>query len=283
MPVLYHIVFDNVFRLEQDEYLFEYNGVPFKLIQNDPRRASDVLLTIVSHENGQETEAAYAAAGEFLSAVSWENRSPVLLRPGGGIGMVQPGGLQDAQCRYFGVPEIAVAGNCIGNSISRLPKISTAEQRTALALVRDGRSSNVASLAFLYFWQALEVKGERAKDVVNRQFAAEPKRYFLPDYNAKALGLNNRSLGDCLLEDYRHAVAHIRRDPGRRPLILDNLKEIERFNIARRLAEDMSEVYIRTHLNIQEPVWLTRVRGHQFPVYVDEAFMRANFREIVHD
>ncbi|MCP4574399.1 MAG: hypothetical protein GY838_18765 [bacterium] len=283
MPLLLHIAFDNLCRLEHDEYLFEYNGVPFKLIQNDPRRWSDVLLTIVPHENADEADSAYAAAGEFLSAVSWVNRSPILLRYSGGIGQAHFGDLREALCHCFDTPEFHVGGNVVGFTIDRLPKIETSPQRIALALMRDARGANVASLAFLYFWQILEVAGEPARAIADRLFDADPARYDLLPIHAEALGMNGRSIGECLLEDYRHAVAHIRRDHDRRSFVLDNLREVQRFSIARRLAENLAQAYIESDLNLGGPVWLTPVRGHEFPVYVDEDFMRAGMGDIVRD
>lgn len=58
----------------------KYLGSRFKLIQNNPRKWSDVLLTIVPHPNSVEAQKAYSAAGEFLSALSWEITSSVALR-----------------------------------------------------------------------------------------------------------------------------------------------------------------------------------------------------------
>ena len=73
MRMLMHIAFDNSLRLKNKIYYFEYKSVRFKLIQNNPRKWSDVLLTIVSIDDKKEKQKAYSTAGEFLSALSWKN------------------------------------------------------------------------------------------------------------------------------------------------------------------------------------------------------------------
>jgi len=69
MPILMNIGFDNPSRLRRNVYYFSYNGVRFKLIQGHPH-LRDVLLTIVPVGDDKVAQSAYAAAGDFLSALS---------------------------------------------------------------------------------------------------------------------------------------------------------------------------------------------------------------------
>ncbi|MDP2652216.1 MAG: hypothetical protein Q8O94_03700 [bacterium] len=77
MNYLLQIGFDNSHRLSRKEYFFEYRGVRFKLVQRNPRKWSDALLTIVPEMNGAANELAFARAAEFLSALGWQNHSMV--------------------------------------------------------------------------------------------------------------------------------------------------------------------------------------------------------------
>ena len=142
MPLLLHIAFGNSHRLRRRSYLFEYAGVRFKLIQNDPRRWADVLLTIVPTHDAAAEQTAYSAAAEFLSALSWQNGSLTALQVAGGAGIGADQQLRDARCRVFAFPRVPFIGRIGGCSISPLPEVETEEQRTGLALFREARSSN---------------------------------------------------------------------------------------------------------------------------------------------
>ena len=88
MPYLMHIGFDNDYRLSRRIYYFTYKGIIYKLIQNNPRRWQDVLLTIIDdikNENAQDL--AFETAGEFISALSWQNGGRMKLSDIGGRGI----------------------------------------------------------------------------------------------------------------------------------------------------------------------------------------------------
>jgi len=48
-------------------------------------------------------------------------------------------------------------GHSVGYDINRIPEIETEEQRDALVLFREASSSNNDYLAFLFFWQVIEI------------------------------------------------------------------------------------------------------------------------------
>ena len=81
-------------------------------------------------------------------------------------------------------------------------------------------------------------------------------------------------LGDYLQEDCRHAIAHVRRKPGRTPLKFDDDEESARLTISSRVTEGLAEHYIRTELGVTESMYLVRRRGRGFPEYLDEAALR---------
>jgi hypothetical protein len=65
MAFLMNIAFDNTVRLQRRTYLFEYKGFRFKLVQDDPRRYHDHMLTILPRWDSPERNSSFAAAGRI--------------------------------------------------------------------------------------------------------------------------------------------------------------------------------------------------------------------------
>ncbi len=269
-----HVGFDNTARLRRRIYYFEYRGVRFKLIQSNPRQWSDVLLTILPSSEDVGADNAYATAGEFLSALSWQNHSNVTLQEGGGINLPSPVSLKAAKCRSFGLPEVFHKGNVRGYEISVLPHVENEEQRLALALFREARSSNKALLAFLLHWQVMEVAGGDPVKWVNAARYQRPRPIRVDAEELKELSLGGRRLGDYFQEDCRNATAHIRRWTGRRVLAFDQRSEDRRMRVSAKVVERFAEDYIRNALKLTKTVTLVRVDGRGFPRYMDQASRR---------
>ena len=104
MALLMHLGFDNARRLKRTTYYLQYRDIRFKLIQNNPRKWSDVLLTLVPQNDKVLQEQAFVAAGEFLSALSWQNSSPIFVRNLGGFGVRDSSLLRESRCRIFSPP-----------------------------------------------------------------------------------------------------------------------------------------------------------------------------------
>ena len=95
----------------------------------------------------------------------------------------------------------------------------------------------------------------------------------------RELPLQGRSLGQYLLDDCRHAIAHIRRKPGRRALKFDDEEENGRLWRSARVTEVLARHYIASALGVTERLHLVRPRRGGFPVYLDEGpFSRAGTR-----
>lgn len=160
MPYLMELAFDNDRRLLRKNYLFEYKGVQFKLIQNNPKKWSDHLLTILPHDNEEEQQRVFSIASEYISALAWQNRARMTLRPSGGCGWSSDKRLSRARPRVRIFPNIPIGGQVNGYGISEIPKIETEQQRIALTHYREARASNNEFLSFLFYWQVLEVEGK---------------------------------------------------------------------------------------------------------------------------
>jgi len=265
-----HICFDNSARLTRDVYYFEYRGTRFKLIQNNPRKWSDVLLTIVPADDRKAQQRAYAIAGEFLSALAWENGSRVALANCGGPGVPDRYTLRKARCRVFTFPQVPFGGHMVGYGLSVIPDIETDVQRIALTLFREARSSNKVWLAFLFYWQVMEVGGDNAVGWVNSVYYKQRKVH-LGSEELQGLPLKGRRIGEYLEDDCRHAIAHIRRRPGKTALRLDVGDENRRIAASTGVVKRFAEHYIRERLGLKKKVYLVRRRGRGFPTYVDQA------------
>jgi hypothetical protein len=156
MAYLMHIGFSNDKRLKREIYYFEYKGVYFKLIQNNPRRWADVLLSILLSHDPDVEQKVFKLGAEFLSALCWENNSYIALENLGGNGWSDKASLRKAKCLSFSYPLIPYFGQVMGYGINQIPDIETENQRVALALFREAKSSNKDWLTILIFWNILE-------------------------------------------------------------------------------------------------------------------------------
>jgi hypothetical protein len=266
MAFLMHICFANSRRLDARIYYFEYGGVRFKLIQNNPKKAADVLLTIVPSRDDAALQSAYGRAGEFLSALSWENGARIAVEDCGGFGVRDGFPLRRAQCRVFTFPQITYGGSVTGYHLSPIPNIETEEQRKALALMREARSANKVWLRFLFFWQILDIGGN-PKGWVNRTYRHRTV-HISPD-EFKYLGTGGGRIGEFFEDVCRHAIAHIRRHPGKTTLRFDDRRENVRMVVSARIAERFAEHYVRTELRLTKNLHLMRLGRRGFPTYVD--------------
>lgn len=274
MPYLMHITFDNSRRLPGHIYYFEYAGVRFKLIQNEARKWSDVLLTIIPENDSSAEQRAYSAAGEFLSALSWENSARIALRHEGGMGVGACFRLRRAKCRVFRFPEVPFSGHATGYTISTIPATETDDQRIALTLFREGHSSNKLLLSFLFYWQIMEIRTNDPVGWINKTYYRRVAGFYFNTDDVQQLPLRGRKLGEYLQEDCRHAIAHIRRKPGKRPLKFDVGEEDRRLAISTRIIQELAKHYITNVLGLRNKLYLVRKGGLGFPVYVTKAFLQ---------
>jgi len=277
-----HFAFDNTRRLMRKVYYFRYTGIVFKLIQSDPRRFSDVLLTNVSAVGATDEQLAYAAASQFLSALSWENGSQIAMRHGGGYGASDNLCLRSAQCGIKDLPEVPGGFSRMkGYGIGRIPKIVTPEQSTALTLFRDGNSSNHMYLRFLLFSQVLETAGASPWDVATELY----KKYYKELHTKSAfdqLSLGSRKIGDYLREDCRNAIAHFIRPSKRTTVRLDVVSDYRRIQIGAAVIRELAIYHIRFNLALQDHLFLMKCHGIPYPQYVDEDYIKAHRCEIAY-
>lgn len=279
MAGLMFIGFDNSWRLRRKIYYFEYCGVRFKLIQNNWRKEQDVLATILPdfHDANIQNKI-YAIASEFLCALSWENNSRTTIGNGWIRSCPNNQNLRKVKCQFFDFPRIAFSGKHIGRGydISSLPHIETDEQRTALHLFRDARSSNNNYLSFLFYWQILEVGGTNAIGWTDKIIRKRPPGLKLFRDDIQNLPNGATSVGNYLYGDCRCAIAHIRRKPGERKLLLDSASDTARIAVSTRIVKDLAEFYIENHLGLRKRLWLVRKTRRAFPIYAEEKEMNTH-------
>jgi hypothetical protein len=168
-------------------------------------------------------------------------------------------------------PKIPFGGSTTGYDLPRtIPHIRTSEQRIALSLFREARASNNDYLSFLFLWQVLEVKGAQAVGFIDKIFRKHRHKLHLDPSYISRLPLAGRTLGSYLQENFRHAIAHIKRKPGKRPLEIDVLSERRNLAISTLVVEAFAEYFIREELSLGE-LSLARRRNGGIPVYADSS------------
>lgn len=125
----------------------------------------------------------------------------------------------------------------------------------------------------------LEVGGGDPISFINGALRRDRARLHLLASELDALSLGARPLGNYLLDDCRHAIAHIKRRPGRKRLDLDVQGERMRLSMSTRVVAAFAEHYIRERLRLTETLHLVRPTRGGFPVYAnDETLARGGFR-----
>ena len=271
VPFLMNLAFDSSIILPCRTYLFEYKSVRFKLVQTHYREYHDHLLTVVRDINDTAAmNRAFAVGAEFVSALAWEQDAAMTVWNSGGAGW-RGGSLRFAKPTIFGFRRLPFRGYHIGGNLISIPHVQTNEQRIALALFREARASNSPYLSFLFYWQAMEVLATDPQAFIENVMRNHRRQVPIEDSWLSELPLAGRSIGDYLEDDCRHAVAHIKRRPGRRTLDLDSSDEHRRFTISVRVVEALAEAYITHHLRMSEKLSLVRPRSGGFPRFADKA------------
>jgi len=271
MSLLMHIGFDNSSRLSRRIYYFKYKDVKFKLIQTE-RKWQDVLIT-VAHDSKTKIseEKAYDAAAEFLTALSWENNSLVKFGHSGGVGVPNGYSLRKARCRCFTFPEAPFIGYTLGYNLTILPKIETEEQRIALTLFREAKSSNNVYLSFLFYWQVMEVEGGDPIGWINKVYVKERHKIYIEAHGLKILNLGEKKIGNYFYDDRRNAIAHIYRKPGKTALHLDTIEETQKAHVSKSIISEFARIFIRDRLKLNKRLTLVRTKlENGFPVYLDD-------------
>ncbi len=115
----------------------------------------------------------------------------------------------------------------------------------------------------------MEVSGGDSVNWINHQYS-KARKVSLPA-GLHPLPLGGRRIGAYLEDDCRHAIAHIRRRPGKTPLRFDVGDENKRMGISTAIVERFAAYYIRHDLGLSKKLYLVRRKGKGFPTYVDTA------------
>ena len=285
MPYLMHIPFDNSNRLDRNIYYFEYKRIEFKLIQNS-QKYQDTLLTILPESNDQVGKV-YKVACEYLSALSWQNSAKIMITQEGGAERKEIT-LRKAKCSMFAfrkVPWGYYSGR--GYSILIIPKIGNDRQRKALALFREAFSNLNPYFSFLFYWHVLGV-GKRklppedpsVSEWIDASF--NKGKVHVAKEDLTRLHLGKQTLGKCLYEDYRNAIAHVDR-PGRKELEIDDLDDLERTYISTRVVEGFAKYYVKSELGLTEKLYLVKRTRRGFPIYLAENELREGGYKIAYE
>jgi methylamine utilization protein MauJ len=278
MAYLMDIALDNSRRLNRKSYLFEYKGIRFKLVQDNPRKWSDHLLTIVSHDDQALQSAVFETAAEFASCLNWGNGPCVGIHAAGLRSWPSGASLAIAKPSDRTFPRIANKGLVYGYNLVQIPLVRTQAQRLALALFREANSSNNDYLSFLFYWQILEVDGGDPVGFVNKTIVRHSSRLGFSRDELARLPLAGRKLGNYLLDDCRHAIAHIRRWLGKKTIDVDQWEDRVRIELSTRVLREFARFYISDVLDLSEKLYLVRKTPRSFSVFADPHAENVGFK-----
>lgn len=274
MAWLLNIAINNTVRFPRRIYYFEYKGIRFKLVQNDPKEHHDHLLTIIPFNDVAERDKAFSVAAEFVSAMAWSRNARMTVADSGGSGYPTSRRLRQAFPTVYGWPQFPSQEGHLGGELIAMARVRTSEERIALSLFREARASNNRYLAFMFFWQVLEVMGKKPARIANRLFRDHEGEVRVRAGQIQLLPLNGRSLGKYLEDDCRHAIAHVRRYKGRKPLNLDDWNDLQRFAISVRVVEALATLYIQDDIGLGDELVLVRPPSGGFPRFVERGVGR---------
>lgn len=285
MAYLMHIGFDNSAKLWKNVFYFEYKGIRYKLIQNNNRMYCDVLLTIIPDENNIKLiNNAYSIASEFISALSWELKSFAKVKYLGGWGRSKNFVLRRAKCSSFSSHEIAFCGGPINNDISSIPEIENNEQRDALVLFREAKSTNNDYLSFFFFWQILEINRNDPIGWINKVYRKNRNKLRISRDDIKELPLNGRKLGNYFKNDCRDAISHLfSRCKGKKRIKIDTPNDNNLISRGRWIIEEFARFYIENELKLQKKLYLVRKGGKGFPIYLDKEYIGSHYCKIAYE
>lgn len=272
MPELLQIGIDKPFVMPRGTWYFRYGGLKFKFVQT-AARWSDLLLTIVADRDSKARAHAYATGAEWASALSWELRLPIAVRPAGisGLGLGIP--LRRLRGNTFIFPSLPFKGDMRGWDFNRVGYITDEHQRTALALLREGSAANSDLLSILLYWQVLEIRATDPVGWVNKAIRKYPSKLHQVARYLRYLNLGPRQLGNYLLDDCRHAIAHIKRRAGSIPLRLDSIDDVHRLKLAAVVLGELARFYTENNLGMTERLYLVR-GSRDVAEYVDRRAAR---------
>lgn len=284
MAYLMHIGFDISAKFWKNIFYFEYKGIRYKLIQINNKKYCDVLLTVTPDINDQKTiDNAYKVASEYVSALSWELNTFAKVQYLGGWGCNSPFNLKSAKCSTFGFHEIPFRGYIGKCDITRLPEVENEQQRNALILFREAKSANNDYLAFMFYWQILEIKCKDPIGWIDKVHRKYKNKRYIYNENIQRLPLKGKTLG-YYLKDSRDAIAHLfSRYKGKRIIEVDTPDDNTIISNSRIVIENFTMFYIENELNLKKRVYLVRKNGKGFPVYVNEDYIKDHYCKLAYE
>lgn len=268
MTTLVQIGLDDPFRLASDVHYFEYKGFEFKLVQTEAPERSDVILTLAPGHDDDYVAEAYQTAGEFVTGLSWQLDVGMAVRPLGTVTVGAQFGLKQAKPNISAFTRLPPLGKHGGYDIGRIARIENEEQKTALTLYREAGGSNKVTLSILFSWQVLETRGETAVQWVNEVVSGDlPNDLVYTSDLISKVDTRGMKIGKYLLEDCRHAIAHVNRQPGRRQLLFDDYDEDRRLGASKEILARLARYYIKQELGVQNHLYL-KGREDRIPIYV---------------
>ncbi|MBC8472205.1 MAG: hypothetical protein H8D56_22315 [Planctomycetes bacterium] len=279
---LFYICFDTPLIFRKNLY-FNYEGIDFKLIKGITKY-QDILCCIIDIETGSgpsksEARMVQEIALRFLSCLSWELNVGITTGSSyGGVGWSKNRGGLTSVKQPTRITRTLIR-NCRVRDIVKLPKIDDKYKANALSLFREAKASNSLYYKFLCYWKILEIE-QRRKGKTRRQNEAidwinntiKENMWILQRSHLNAQILENKTVGEYLCKECRHAVAHVMADYELRPDSGESLFKIYTANI---IVEYLVDIFMKKELGLKftkdekdNYLYLRKRKGKVIPVFI---------------
>lgn len=260
MAFLLQIGVSKQFRFARNCFLFEHAGHSFKYVQSSANRWADVVLCLVSNHGAEDEKAAYRAAASFLASVAWASGCRIAVHPIGGSSYPDGWSLQRAKPNIRAFAVIPAAGIGPRFDVVRLAQVTEDIQERALSMYREVGVSSSQLLSFLLMWQIIELR-YKPEGWTTKQYNKVLKPSL--EEHVGRLPLKGRQLGEYLLNDCRHAIAHLKRKPGEVTLGLDDLADRARLSASLYVLDAIVRHFIRNDLGVNKTGFARLISGNQ--------------------
>ena len=184
----------------------------------------------------------------------------------------------------FDFHKIAFCGGSKNNEISVIPEIENNEQRGALILFGEAKSTNNNYLYFLFFWQILEIDFGKPIDWIDKVYHKNRNKLNIWEDYINNLPLKGRNLGYYFHDDFKNAISHIfKREKGKKRIKIDTPNDNILISAGRIIIKEFARFFIENELKLKKELYLARKGGKGFPIYVNKEFTCKHYCKEVYE
>lgn len=253
MPTLWTFSFNSPCNFVDAEYIFEFEGVKYRLIRGTEDE-SDKLLTISDDSSQKGTDECFERTMRLLDYLSWDLPSGIQFLGGTGYGMKENIKLENAYAVGFRRRNLRYI---LTPGFTEIPDVKNDTQKFALSLWNEAKVSASPFLAFINYWKIIELIPQGVKSKGSAKSRAIKWINGLPINRINGLSelkkilttrRTKKTIGDYLYGECRNAIAHVTRKPTLKPSNVESLKQISK---PKEVMRAIAKYYIEKELKLE--------------------------------